>query len=187
MINLLSQEEKDFLTQEEKFKVTLILNVLVFVFFISLCLILFAVRTYLWGQSEAQKIILEQAQQEFKESETEDLQEQISSLNVELSKLKSYYKTQVSNAGVLDVISEKITDGVYFTGFSLEPVVAKKKEESGLKVSIGGRSVTREDLFKFKKNLEKESSFKQISFPPSNWIKPTGAEFYEFKISFQIQ
>jgi len=44
-------------------------------------------------------------------------------------------------------------------------------------VSLSGFAPTTETLFEFKENLEKEASFKEVCFPPTNWVNLTDIDF----------
>jgi Tfp pilus assembly protein PilN len=180
MINLLPPQEKEILRQEEKYKSASILGILFLVFLICLILILFSIKISISGEVEAQKILLSQEEERFKGTQTQNLEEKIISSNQILSKLNSFYYSQISLTGVLEKISRSLPSGVYLTTFNFS---SGAPSGSG-QISLSGFSPNREILLEFKKNLEKEENFQEIYFPPSNWVKPTDIDFL---VTFQIK
>ena len=167
MINLLPPLEKKNLEREEKYRLVLILGILVLLFLFSLSLILFAVKIYISGQVESQKILI-------KDLQTQEFEEEIKLINKDLSKLSSFYESQISWTKTLERFSRTIPEGIYLTSFSL----------SLPEVRVSGFCPSRDTLFNFKKRLEKEPDFKEIYFPSSNWAKPKDIDFnLNFKIN----
>jgi len=180
MINLLPSQEKEILRQEEKYKLVLILGILFLIFLICLILILFSIKISISGQLEAQKILLSQGEERFKGTQIQNLEEKIISSNQILSKLSSFYYSQISLTGVLEKISQSLPSGAYLTIFNFNSGVPSGSGQ----ISLSGFSPSREILFEFKTNLEKEENFQEIYFPPSNWVKPTDIDFLvNFKIT----
>ena len=106
--------------------------------------------------------------------------------NQTFSKLKSFYQNQTYLTEILEKISETLPEQVYLTNlsfiFQLEG--EKNQEKQVIKVNLFGFSKTRDILLEFKKNLEVRETFKEIYFPPSNWIKATDINF---NITFKIK
>jgi len=167
MINLLPPEEKENLLREESWNLVLILGTLFLIFLICLALILFSVKIFISGQLEAQKILLLQEEKKFEESQIQSLEEKITVSNQTLSKLNSFYQSQTNLTEILEKISETLPPETYLTTLNLNLA----------QISLSGFSPTREILLEFKKNLEKEQTFGEIYFPPSNWVKPTDIDF----------
>lgn len=169
MINLLPQSEKKILQIEEKEKIVLILETLSFIFLLCLILILASIQIYIWGQVEAEKIILEQEKREFEVSEVKDLPEKIKLANKTFSDLNSFYQSQIKSTEILEELSKTLPQGVYLTNLSYQKRTSQ--------VIVSGFSKNREILFEFKKNLEQEESFQDIYFPPSTWIEAININF----------
>lgn len=167
MINLLPPQQKEELLKEERWKLSLILGILVLIFFLFLILILSSIKFSISGKIQSQKIILEMEEKEFKKAETEGFREKIVSINQNLSKLNSFYQEQTDLTEILEKISAILAPEMYLTNLSYQ------KEAS--KISLSGFAPNREVLFEFKKNLEKE--FKEVYFPPENWVKPRDIDF----------
>lgn len=169
MINLLPAKYKKELWQEEKYKLILISGILVLIFFITFSLILFAIKTYLSGQLEFQKILLSQREKEFKKSEIQNLEEVIAFSDQVLPRLSSFYSGQLQLTDLFAKLSLILPSEIYLTSFSYQ-------KESG-QVALLGFSPTREILLEFKKNLESQEHFTEIYFPPQNWLESTDINF----------
>ena len=180
MINLLPSTQKEELIEEEKYKLVLILGILFSIFLICLILILFSIKIPISGQLEVQKILLSQQEENFKKSQIQNLEEKVISFNQVLSKLSSFYYSQISLAEISEKISQDLPSGAYLTIFNFNSGVPSGSGQ----ISLSGFSPSREILFEFKTNLEKEENFQEIYFPPSNWVKPTDIDFLvNFKIT----
>ena len=178
MINLLPPEEKKFLVREDYFKIILILGTVFLAVILSLILILLSVRIYISNQTYAEKIISEQERKMIKTAELQELQGKIISANKTLSDLNSFYQNQIYFTGILERISEILPTGVYLTNISFTSL------GSGiLACNLSGFAPTREILLGFKNDLEKEKIFKEIFFPPANWVKSNNINF---DITFKI-
>jgi len=175
MINLLPPQYKNELKQERKYKLVLILGIVVLFFLISLSLILLSIKFYTQGQVESEKILLSLKEKEFKTPETEALQKEVISINQNILKLSSFYQNQANLVEILEKLSQISPSGMYLTSLSYQ--------KTNFQISLSGYAPTRETLVQFKENLEKEKEFKEVNFPPSNWVAPTDINFQAtFKI-----
>lgn len=183
MINLLPPEEKEKLLLEKKKVLITILLILVLYFLFCLIFILFSIKTYSQIQLEFQKAFLLRTEKGLGESEIKNFQEKIKGTNLTLTKINLFYQQQIYFSEVLERISKILSQEIYLTNFSAA-FYTKEKEKTGIKFSLSGFAPTRETLIEFKKNLEKEEDFKEIYFPPTNWVKPTDIDFsLTFKIN----
>lgn len=174
MINLLPPQYKEELKTEEKLKIVLILVILFFSFLVSLTLILFSIYIYIEGEIETQEIIITGQEKQFETSKNKKIEEEIKIINQTVSDINSFYQTQFNFTQTLEKISESLPLGTYLTNLSFNPVI---KKENKFRVTVSGFSPLRENLFEFKKNLEKIPEFKELYFPPSNWIEPVNINF----------
>ena len=177
MINLLSQKEKEILLMELRKRIIIILCFLFIFFLVCLILILFSIRIYLGGQIESQRTFLVESEKQFIQSESQELQEKIKSANQRFKELSSFYGEKVYFFEISEKIARTLPNTFYLTDFSL-----KLSEEKQIMISLSGFAPLREELFQFKKNLEEED-FKDVSFPPANWVK---AKDINFHITFKI-
>lgn len=172
MINLLPPQQKEELLQEQRYRLYLILGALVMVFLIALSLVLFAVKTYISGKVESLTIILP--------PQLHDSEEEIFVINKNLQSLDLFYAGQPGFAVILEKISKIIPAGINPASI----VLSFSKKSGNFSASLQGFSLTREFLFQLKKNLESDQIFKDINFPPSNWVKP---ENIEFTATFKVE
>jgi len=180
MINLLPQEEKKEIIQEENWKLIIILGTLVLIFFICLSLILFSIKTFVSGEVEAERILSRQKEKELENPQMQSLQQSLTTFNRTLFQLESFYGQQLNLSDILERISATVPSGIYLTDLSFSNNYQKKEKICNL----SGFSSTREKLLEFKDRLEKEGSFKEIYFPPSDWMKATNINFI---LSFKLK
>lgn len=182
MINLLPPIEKEKLFLEKKKRMVIILWFLVLFFVICLILILFSIKIYLQSQVKTQKTLLSQAQTESNRTEINEFREKVHLINSKLNQLDSFYQNKIYFSDILERISQTLSSDAYLNNLSLE-----KGTENKIKVIVSGFSPTREILFEFKKNLEKEPGITGVSFPSANWVKATNIDFFvTFEISQKI-
>lgn len=182
MINLLPPIEKEKLFLQKKKRMVIILWFLVLFFIVCLILILFSIKIYLQTQVKIQKTLLSQAQTEASRTEINKFREKVRLINLKLNQLDSFYQNKIYFSDILERVSQTLPPGAYLVNFSLE-----KGAENKIKVIVSGFSPTREILFEFKKNLEKEPGVKGVSFPAANWVKSTDIDFFvTFEISQNI-
>ncbi len=181
MINLLPPKEKEEILQEENWKLFMILGMILLFFLISLLLILFSIKIFIAGEVEAQKILFVEREKEFKNTQMQNLQNNLTAFNKKLSQLDSFYQNQSNFSEILEEISKTLPPEVYLDNLSIIP---QGGENEGFKCSISGFSPSRQILLILKDNLEKEKNFQEVYFSPSNWVKPTDINF---TISFKVK
>lgn len=167
MINLLPLIEKEKLLLEKNRRIIIILWLLLLFFLTCSVLILFSIRTYIQAQVKSQEYLLIETKKEQNQSEIENLKEEINSINSSLTKLNSFYQNEIYLSDILEKISKTLPKELYLTNLSL----------IFPSVSLSGFAPSTETLFEFKENLGKESSFKEVSFPPTNWVDLTDIDF----------
>lgn len=171
MINLLPPKERENLIQEENWKLILILGFLFLSLLICLILILLSIQIYTSGKIQSQKAIIEIWEKEFKDPEAQNFREKITLINQNLSKLNSFYQSQINLIEILEKISGISLEGMYLTTLSYQ--------KETFQISLSGYAPNREVLVGFKKNLEKE--FPDPYFSPQSWFKPS-----DFQVNFKI-
>ena len=102
-----------------------------------------------------------------------DIQSEISKANELLGKVNVFYSKKPYFEDIISRISEAIPSGIYVNNISMVAI-----KEGGFKFSLAGLAVSRDTLFEFKSNLEKDSYFVNIDFPTSNWVKPENINFF---------
>lgn len=174
MINLLPPQYKEEFMMEETRRLAIILGFLLFFSFFSLVLVLFSIRIYFFGELQSQQTLLEIEKEKFEAKEIKDLENEIKISNQRLFLLDEFYGRQVSLTAVFDKIIATVPQEIYLTNLSYS--------DSASQVVLSGFALSRDALFQFKRNLEKD--FQDVYFSPNSWILSTDIEFSG--VSFKV-
>ncbi|MBM3257653.1 MAG: hypothetical protein FJZ05_00320 [Candidatus Nealsonbacteria bacterium] len=184
MINLLPPLKKQEIEQEENWKVLMTLGISIMAILICFILILYAINIFIAGDVERERILYEQKEREFESSEMQALKTKINEFNKVVLQLDNFYQNQLKPTETIDKILKTIPEGIYLTNLSVNPGSDKDRVTQ---CELKGFSPVREILLNFKENLEREENFKEVSFPPSTWLKSTDISFtVTFKINGSI-
>lgn len=184
MINLLPEEQKQKLLEEERSRLTLILGTLFVCFLICLSLILFLIKNYTLWDLEAEKILLSQKEKTL--SLNQDLEKEIKQSNAFLSELDSFYEQVVGVTQVLEIADGTLPAKIYLTSFDF--ILPRTKGTNKPRISISGFSPDRNTLLNFQKNLKNEQSFSDIYVSPESWIEQENLDFdISFRFNKEIQ
>ena len=166
MINLLPPTYKHRLHEEENFRLLLILSTAFGVFLVCLALLLFVLRLYLKGEIREQEFLVAnlKEQSRARSEEIKNIQE----LNVTLLAVSGLYEKRLSPTSILEGISSHLKQGMYVNSLN---IAAREK------ITVTGFANLRETLFNFREGLQKDELFKNVYFPPSNWVKPADITF----------
>ncbi|MDD2696560.1 MAG: PilN domain-containing protein [Candidatus Pacebacteria bacterium] len=160
----------------------MILGINVLLILLCFSLILYSINIFISGETKAQKILYQEREKEFQTPQMQTLQKNLTTFNLTLSQLDSFYGSQFSATEDLEEISETIPSGIYLTNLSISP--PKSGKEKLTECTLAGFSTTREILLKFKENLEGQGRFEAISFPPVSWVKQNDINF---TVNFRIK
>lgn len=176
MINLLPPENKKEIIQEQNLKIVIILGILVLIFFVCFSLILFSMKIFVSEKAEAQRFLLEEKEKELQSSQMQVLESDLAEFNKRILQLESFYQKQFKLSEPLGKISTFFSSEIYLNNLS---ITLQTSKEGVLQANciLSGFSPTREYLLKLKENMEKEESFKDIYFPPANWMNATSINF----------
>lgn len=185
MINLIPEKNRKRLLMKKNKKIAIIISSLLLFFLVCLILILLFISIYINGQVRLNKEFLAHSQKEFHESEVQEFQEKIKSADALFKDISTFYNRNVYSSEVLKKISDIFPENFYLTNFSMKLDIKEKEEaiERNIMVTLSGFAPLREDLLSFKESLEKEDSFKDVSFPASNWVNRKDINFY---ITFEL-
>ena len=167
MINLLPPHYKEELQREEQFRLVLILGLLVIAFFICLSLSLLSIRVYILGEIQAQQILVDAQREEGGDSHIKEMQGR----NAEIGGVASFYKNRTALSHLLERVAAALPEGIYLTSFTYAPM------DAGAKIALAGRALQTEDLLALRTSLERDPSFENFNFPPSNWIRAADIDF----------
>lgn len=169
MINLLPPQQKEELLDEEKFKLILILGIVFVAFLLSLALMLLLIKISLSADLDAQKIYFEQREKELDSTQIGEIEKEIQTYNLTLSKLKIFYQNQLDFTLLLEKIAKTLPEEVYLTGFNFN--------SQNYQISLNGFSPDRQKLLQLKENLAKTEGFKDINFSSASWVPATDISF----------
>lgn len=173
MINLLPLEEKNILKLEEKWRLILLVGLLVLIFFLCLFLILYSIKIFVASEVETQELVIKTTGKEFENQETKDLKDKISSTNRDFLKLNDFFQESASLTEVSEKVSNTLSPGMYLTNFSYQKQVSGQGKK--LEIVLSGFAPNTDTLFDFRKNLEKVFATK-VDVGDS-WIKPADFRF----------
>lgn len=180
MINLLPPSYKEELRGEEQFRLVFILGILAVIFFVCLSLALLAIRVYLSGEIQAQQIFVESQRIDEQELRAEQMRE----LNGDIAEAESFYKSGVLISDVILRISDALPESVYITSLKYTPISnASKAGEKTAQIALTGFAPRTEDLLQIRESLEQDPLFRNVHFPPANWIRATNIDFsFDFEL-----
>jgi hypothetical protein len=182
MINLIPLEEKKYFVAERKKRIILSLVVLVLIFFIYFDLILLSESIYIKSAIFIKEYSYSRFGSEAKQAEIKKFEDQINSANKSLAEMSGFFDKKVYFSALMQKVALLMVNNSYLIDISIDSGEAKDKSKI-IKVSLSGFAAKRDDLFKIKDNFEKETEFKELDFPASNWVK---AENINFTISFVV-
>lgn len=173
MINLLPPKYKEELKNERNITLVFILEILLLTFFLSLSLVLFAIRINIQGLVDEQNVSLESKNKEV--SQLAALEKKSASLNKELSNLEVFYKNRLDLTDFLERVSRLSPEGMYLNSFSYQKDLKQ--------INLSGFAPTVGSLLEFKENLENQKEFKEINFPTAVWLQSINIDF---NVSFKV-
>lgn len=184
MINLLPQNVKQELQQEQRFRLLLVLLFAFTVALVCFALMLGVVKVYITGSLVVQESKIALLQERF--SNNNPALASIETFNETTAQVSRFLKSSRSVSVVLEALEGILPSGMYITAFDYDPpgVQMKGQEMISLpeRISVAGFAPTRETLFAFRESLEKHPLFFELSFPASNWVLPQDIRF-SFHIS----
>ncbi|MCD6500867.1 hypothetical protein J7K42_02520 [bacterium] len=185
VINLLPPTEKKELEIEKIGKKLSLIFIFLFIFLLVLIFILFSLKIYILFQIKYSQDVLENKTRALSSSQFQNFKKIIEKTNQNLSKIKNFYDEQIFLTPLLEKLAVLTPQTIYFTNFSFQKIWHEiEKKETGKKeieilaaINLSGHAATRDDLFFFKKALEKEGKFKDVYFSPTSWVTPTDIDF----------
>jgi Tfp pilus assembly protein PilN len=184
MINLLSQKAKQELRQEQRLRLLLVFLFMFTVAFVSFALMLGVVKVSIARSLLLQGSKIALFQERFSKDNLvlADIQE----FNETTSQISRFLKNSRSISLILESLEEIVPSGIHLTAFDYDPpgVQTQQGETTQVqaRISVAGFAKTRETLFAFRENLEKNPLFSGLEFPASNWVLPQDISF-SFHIS----
>jgi len=180
-INLLPETEKKEIKTEKTYRQTAILLGLVLISLLFFISILIFLNLYLTKRVNSFREIVLEKEKELRASQVLESKNKVTTFNQNLSKVQKFWQEEFSIIPLIEKFNPLIPSGsIYLTNFSYRKRILeneKKEKKIFAEIYISGWAATREDLFSFKKELEKEKEFKEVYFTPASWVKPTNTDF----------
>lgn len=174
MINLLPPKEKEILFQQQSKRMTAILGIEALVFLVCLFFVLLFVKSYITGQVDSQRLVLQQVEKENQSSDFINYKDIVEGYNKTLSTAGDFYQKRIYISSALDTLFLVVKPkGIYFTNLLIE----SDEQNNIAKINLSGFSSTREDLLTFKNNIEAEKKIKSSYFAPECWISSKDIAF----------
>ena len=184
MINLLPQNAKQELQQEQSFRILLILLFMCMVVLVCFALMLGVIKAYVTGSLFAQESKIALLQERF--SQDNPVLTEIKEFNETTGQISRFLKSRSSVSLIIESLEEILPAGIYLTAFDYDPpgvrVQGGEVQQVRSRISVAGFAKTRGILFAFRESLEKHPLFSELSFPASNWVLPQDIRF-QFQIS----
>lgn len=183
MINLLPplEKEKFILERKQRIAYRILTLLLFFVFCVSIVALGF--NYYLLAKIKQEQSTLNSIKEELARSPAQEMTKKAKSAHKHLKDIIGFYKEKVYYSEILEEISKVVPSEIFLTNLSIFSQ-KRKKEGEVIKVSLSGFAPTRKSLFYFRKKLKEVDFFRNVSFPPSNWVKPTDIDF---SINFEVK
>lgn len=176
MINLLPPHYKEELRRTGTLRSLLLFEIVLGLSLVCVLLILFAFQLFLQMRASSLEQEFEQERVVLEQLDRENVQGKAVALNKNARLILSFYEDQIPLSRSLRTLEETLPPQMYVTNMTWQ--------ERTSQISLAGYAQDREVLFAFRQNLEREPSFSEVFFPPSNWVEPSDIEF---QVSFTVE
>lgn len=181
MINLLPSKEQEKLHQYQIKRLVLVLGFIGAIFIIALSILLLTLTIRLRGTVSYQGSILEAKKGKSKTNQIKSIQGEFATYNKKVRKINQFYEDQDRPSDFLSEVNSVLPDSIRLNSLSY------KKEVGGeykAQAYFSGYCPNRDVLFKLKKKMDQKDNWKDVKFPPSNWVEPSDINF---SVSFKIK
>jgi Tfp pilus assembly protein PilN len=166
--------------QEIRFRLILIIGILVLVCCVSVACMLLAIRIYGTGEIQVREIKREVQQEEAIHAQFEHTR----GLNNDMYAMRRFYAKKLLLSDVIEDVANAMPSRVYLTSIVYAPVSEERRNEEGrARIVVTGVASTTEDILRFREFLGERAMFKHFQFPYSNLVSK---EDVEFSFSFGI-
>ena len=180
MINLLPPQYRQKLKEEQRFRLVLLLGVVLGIAFFALSVFLLVIQVTLSNERLTQEVKL----LSFEERTTREDSTlvEIKNWNSKLRNIGSFKQGRRSLKDVFDEVGSSLSQDLYLFSFSYTPAFKTTKKggetiKTPATVAVTGKAQTREQLLSFKDALQANPFFAEVVFPPSNWVNPSDITF----------
>ncbi len=134
---------------------------------LAFVLMLVLVRIYFSIELKNAQVAVEEKEKEMEIMNIKPTEIEISARNKFVAKVSDFYAQQKPVTEMIMLVAAALPDGVTLSSLSITENT----------VHLAGFSPDRNSLVTFKSNLEKDPSFKNIVFPPENWLMAQNISF----------
>jgi len=180
MINLLPPKYRQKLREEERFRLVLLLGIILGIGLLALSVFFLVVQISLAKERLSQESNLSLL--EAKSVKEGSILAEIKNRNSKLRNIDSFKQKRRSLKDVFDEVDFALPQDLYLLSFSYTPASEIKKkggetERTLATIAVTGKAQTREELLLFKDALQANLFFAEVVFPPSNWVSPIDITF----------
>ena len=180
MINLLPPKYRQKLREEERFRLVLLLGVVLGIALLAMSVFLLVIQVSLAKERLSQEFKLSSFEE--KSTKEDSTLTEIKNWNSKLRNIDSFKQERRSLKDVFDEVASSLPQNLHLFSFSYTPALEiKKKGGEATKtlaiIAVTGKAQTREQLLSFKDALQANPFFAEVVFPPSNWVKPQDITF----------
>lgn len=176
MVNLLPAKRKMVLAQEARVRLSLILSVSGIASLLAFCLLVLALHFYVAGRIRTAELSL--ASFESRVAQLKRAEQDMRETNAELQSVAEYYRGQDRAVPVLELLTDHLPSSLSLRGFSF---TVSRDRKSGKRqdpvVTATGYAASREALLLFRERLIGDPAFRDVEFPPANWVLPSDIQF----------
>jgi len=189
MINLLPPKYRQKLREEQRFRLVLLLGVILGSALIALSIFLLVIQITL----SKERLLQEFKLLSFEERTTREdsTLAEIKNWNSKLRNIAAFKEKRKALREVVDEVASSLPQELYLVSLSYTPAFETRKKEDKIVrtpaiIAVTGKAQTREQLLSFKDALQVNPFFAEVVFPPSNWVKPQDITF-SFQAKLQDQ
>lgn len=180
MINLLPPQYRQKLREEQRFRLVLLLGVILSIAFFALSVFLLVIQITLSNERLTQEVKLISFEE--RTTREDSILVEIKNQNSKLRNIEAFKKQRRALKEVVGEVASSLPQELYLLSFSYTPAIeVVKKADKVVKtpaiIAVTGKAQTREQLLSFKDALQADPFFAEVVFPPSNWVKPTDITF----------
>ena len=136
---------------------------------------LFSVKNLINGKQQVESIFLEDSKKNLESNSIKELEKQLAYSNSIFEQLNLFYDKQINLTKIIEDISECIPNQSHLLQFSFRMLPIYERENYLADLSVYGFTPSRQELLKFKDNLENKGF--NIDFRDSDWLKPEDISF----------
>ncbi|MBI2573991.1 MAG: PilN domain-containing protein [Candidatus Wildermuthbacteria bacterium] len=179
MINLLPPLVKKDLQNQERMRLCIILAYSALGAALCAALALASLQFFMRNKLQEDRFPLDSAKTELAQKDA--TLQNIQQFNQQTLALFSFYQKRQTPTAVLDRLASLTPKSISLSAFSfVAPVVitvGDQQKQEPAKISVSGFASTRDALLEFRDSLQKNQMFRDVSFPPSNWVSPADITF----------